>query len=205
MKRTWVEWFINQPQGHYFSKISDAYLQDNFNFYSLRKYVPNYKQALDMIRGQYYSPNDPNRSADWPSNLEAAAIKLYGLLHQRYLLTSSGLKDMYKKYEKNEFEKCPRVNCKGHQCLPYGEFDEPGKESLRMFCPCCGELYLPSDKSGILRDIDGAYFGSSWVLLFLQSYSEIKEVKIPIDTRLFGFKIEFEDDEYEEEEEDCNY
>ena len=74
-----------------------------------------------------------------------------------------------------------------------------------MFCPCCGELYLPSDKSGILRDIDGAYFGSSWVLLFLQSYSEIKEVKIPIDTRLFGFKIEFEDDEYEEEEEDCNY
>lgn len=202
-KRTWIDWFINQPQGRLFSKISDAYVQDNFNFYSLRKSVPNYKQALEMVRGPYLSANDPKRPSDWPSNLEAAAIKLYGLLHQRYLVTAGGLKDMKKKYDRGEFEKCPRVNCRGFQCLPYGEFDEPGKSTLKMFCPCCGELYVPSDKSGVLREIDGAYFGSSWVHLFLQSNPEIKAANmIPTDVRLFGFKVAFEDYEYDDEEED---
>ncbi|KAH0795105.1 Casein kinase II regulatory subunit family protein [Histomonas meleagridis] len=192
--RTWVDWFTSQPQGRYFTKIPLSFLQDSFNLYGLRQQVGSqYKFALEMIRSPYYAQEDPARPAEWPINLENSAIKLYGLLHSRYLLTASALKEMHKKYQHHEFETCPRVNCNGFQCLPFGQYEEPNRATLQMFCPCCEETYAPSE--GFCKSIDGAYFGPSWVLLFLQNYTEITKNKkmIQTDVRLFGFKIDPED------------
>ena len=195
-KRTWVDWFTSQPQGRYFTKIPLSFLQDSFNLYGLRQQVSHYKYALEMIRGPYYAQGDPARPPEWPINLEISAIRLYGLLHSRYLLTASALKEMHRKYQRGEFEKCPRVNCNGFQCLPYGQYEEPNRASLQMFCPCCGETYAPADPDGSCKTIDGAYFGPSWVLLFLQNYTEIaNNKKIQTDVRLFGFKIDPDDND----------
>ena len=111
---------------------------------------------------------------------------------------------MYKKYTTEDcFYKCPRTFCNGTKCLPYGTSDDIGQSSLKMFCPCCHDVYhIPDSES---ENMDGAFFGPSWVHLFLAKYPDVMP-KPPIRTytpKIFGFKIcpssavEFEEEEEE--------
>ena len=43
--------------------------------------------------------------------LEKEADVLYGLIHARYIMTSSGLDRMLKKYRAGDFGVCPRFYC----------------------------------------------------------------------------------------------
>jgi casein kinase II subunit beta len=196
---SWVDYFCSELRGRYFVKIESSYLTDNFNLFGLRAKARDNQQtfrcAVDAIRGPYL-PSD-RRPEDWPPDVEIAAVRLYGLLHARFLLTHNALAQMYDKYARDEFPRCPRTCCDGHVCLPYGPSEEIGVSVLRMFCPRCKEVYVSDDR--VSDKIDGAYFGPSWVHLFLQKYErepklvprgELKKPRI----RLFGFRIECEDD-----------
>jgi hypothetical protein len=67
-----------------------------------------------------------------------------------------------------------------------------------MFCPECREVYVADDT--ICDSIDGAYFEPSWIHLFVQKYEteSKRELKKP-HLRLFGFQIECQDEETEED------
>jgi casein kinase II subunit beta len=195
----WVDWFINvDPRGKYFVRIDNAYIRDVFNMYGFRNRIGgrSFKMALETMRGAYTEPR--NRPRDWPEDADELAVRLYGLLHARYLLTKAGCQQMHDKYMNDDFSPCPRTFCKGIRCLPCGVSENQEGSPLLMYCPRCKEIY--ADQTDMCNMIDGAYFGPSWIHMFLQEFSEIvpKTALLKPPIRLFGFKIETDDDEVNE-------
>lgn len=186
-KKSWVDWFVASPRGKFLIKIDPEYLAATFNFYGLRQKVPNFKYALDLIRGPFLSQDQ--RPAAWPADIDDYGMCLYGLLHARYLLTEAAHEKMYEKYKNKEFPKCPRVFCDGICCLPYGESDDIGQSSMKIFCPNCNDVYTVNDLG--ISEVDGSFFGPSWVHLFIKKYPEIIPAESPRKyiPRIFGFKI----------------
>lgn len=153
--------------------------------------VPFWKEAMEMVLdvepGAFPSmpemapvlpglPNDvPDEdSAKIPdvSIVEASAELLYGLVHQRYVLTRAGLHAMVsepinshcsrnyepkyfqaEKYEAGIFGSCPRVYCMGCNVVPCGRSDLPGLETVKLFCPNCNDIYVPA--SSRFQGVDG--------------------------------------------------
>ncbi|KAI7872982.1 casein kinase II, regulatory subunit [Spinellus fusiger] len=124
-----------------------------------------------------------------PRLVEPYAVMLYGLIHQRYLLTRNGQRVMAERYASGQFGVCPRVFCGKCPILPCGRFEETGQESIRMYCPRCMDLY--SAPSLIHQCIDGAHFGSTYHHLMFLAYPEL--VPAPkqqiYQPRIFGFKV----------------
>ena len=61
--------------------------------------------------------------------------------------------------------------------------------TVRIYCPKCGELYYPRAK--YQRNIDGAYFGTTFPHLFYMTYSDLRPTS-PVATyvpKIFGFKV----------------
>jgi casein kinase II subunit beta len=204
-ERSWVDWFTASSTGRYFVKVDSYYLNDLFNFFGLRSKVASYRYALEAIRGPYESSErmEQRRGEDYPADLDQSAKCLYGLIHARFLQTRQGLDQIRTKYLKGCYPHCPRYHCQSTVCLPYGPCEELRESPLRLFCPRCNEVYVSDDRE--FSGIDGAYFGSSWIHLFLLSYPDVRKMrkddaKPPL--RLFGFKIELEDTEEETSDED---
>ena len=88
-----------------------------------------------------------------PNDIEEAAVFLYGLIHARYILTLDGLEEMVRldsifhlqmeKYVNCHFGCCSRVFCNNQNLLPVGLSDKPNVDSVKLFCPCCKEVYNP--------------------------------------------------------------
>jgi casein kinase II subunit beta len=122
--------------------------------------------------------------------IEKSARHTYGLIHSRFILTTSGLEKMLEKFENGVFGTCPRVLCDHSKLLPSGISDIPGVEGVKLFCPNCEDVYTP--KSGRHAGIDGAYFGTTFAHLFIQTYPNLapqlksRQKYIP---KIFGFRI----------------
>ena len=149
--------------------------------------------------------------------LETARV-LYGLIHARYILTAQGLSDMVRarhcsilitpqaassdsspllssqkaKYKACEFGACPRTLCEKQTVLPVGLSDSvslSGENPMKLFCARCRELYDHNVPGG--NYIDGAFFGSTFPHLFLQTYGELRPQRCTRQyvPRVFGFKV----------------
>ena len=107
---------------------------------------------------------------------------LYGLVHQRYILTRVGLQAMVRwfaicnapgvigwafqaeKYENGTFGTCPRVYCVGCNVVPCGRVDIPGTDTVKLFCPNCNDIFIPP--SSRFQGVDGQFNSeSSWSML----------------------------------------
>ena len=115
-------------------------------------------------------------------------MDLYGLIHQRYLLTKKGLLKMRTKYFYEVFGICPRVLCQNQPVLPIGLNEELSISRVKVYCPKCEDVYIPRFK---FVDIDGAYFGKSFPFIFFQTFPELipeknKQLYVP---KIYGFKI----------------
>ena len=97
---------------------------------------------------------------------------------------------MLEKYENAAFGYCPRILCKQVKLLPIGISDISGIEGVKLFCPHCDDIYAP--KSGKHASIDGAYFGTTFAHMFVQSFPDAvpqiksKQKYVP---KIFGFRI----------------
>ena len=96
------------------------------------------------------------------------------------------------KYKACEFGACPRTLCEKQTVLPVGLSDSvslSGDNPMKLFCARCRELYDHNVPGG--NYIDGAFFGSTFPHLFLQTYGELRpavcnRTYVP---RVFGFKV----------------
>jgi hypothetical protein len=96
------------------------------------------------------------------------------------------------KYKACEFGACPRTLCEKQTVLPVGLSDSvslSGDNAMKLFCARCRELYDHNVPGG--NYIDGAFFGSTFPHLFLQTYGDLRPARctrqyIP---RVFGFKV----------------
>eukprot|EP00019_Armaparvus_languidus_P009167 CAMPEP_0168603196 /NCGR_PEP_ID=MMETSP0420-20121227/14588_1 /TAXON_ID=498008 /ORGANISM="Pessonella sp." /LENGTH=226 /DNA_ID=CAMNT_0008642137 /DNA_START=216 /DNA_END=896 /DNA_ORIENTATION=- len=148
--------------------------------------VPNYEYALDMILDV---ETDDGLTEEQQEMIESAAEALYGLIHARFILTSRGTALMVDKFNQVDFGRCPRVFCHGQPVLPVGQSDIPRTNTARIFCPKCQDIYYP--KYSRHANIDGAYFGTTFPHLLLQTYPELVVARPSqrYTPRIFGFKI----------------
>ena len=121
--------------------------------------------------------------------IDKAAAMLYGLIHARFLLTSRGLQLLAQKYKESEFGKCPRVSCNNHSVLPVGLSDLPGVSTLKIYCPCCKEVY--NNPKAKYSHVDGAYFGRTASHLLELYQPELFPNSSPLNyvPTIYGFRI----------------
>jgi len=177
----WWEWLSSLSFFPYLLVIDDDYLKDNFNLYECKKKYKNCSVLISIIRGRY--------EGEMTEDLYYKALEMYGLLHKSFIISGAGLDQMYKKYRNNEFQNCPRVNCNGTCCIPYG-VSEVDRTPVMMFCPNCGDVYNPVDPD-VFEGIDGTFYGPSWVHMFIKNFDDIvpAEPPTPFVPRIFGFKV----------------
>ena len=113
-------------------------------------------------------------------------MDLYGLIHERYILSSKGLHKMRNKFLNGTFGGCPRVLCERQLVVPIAMSEDLSISRVKIFCPRCEEVYVPRIR---FVDIDGAYFGCSFPNIFFQTFPEL----LPTDKqnkyipKIYGF------------------
>ena len=92
------------------------------------------------------------------------------------------------KYHYSMFGICPRLLCDKQEVVPIGLDEELSISRVKVYCPKCEDVYLPRIK---FVDIDGAYFGKSFPIIFFQTFPELipDEAKKLYMPKIFGFKI----------------
>jgi casein kinase II subunit beta len=106
---TWISWFCSLPGHEYFCEVTEDFIEDDFNLTGLNTMVPFWKEAMEMVldvepgvgylnvrRANTYfevADEDASKIPD-VSIVESSAEMLYGLVHQRYILTRAGLQAM---------------------------------------------------------------------------------------------------------------
>lgn len=213
----WIQQFVESFGHDYFVAVAQEFIEDDFNLTGLSLQVPYYREALYTILDYQVETADDDESKssktgssarnpastssskkELPNKalLSRSAELLYGLIHARYIVSKPGLTAMASKFERNEFGACPRYYCDGMHLIPVGSTDIPGQETVRLYCPCCNDIYIPS--SSRYLNIDGAFFGTTFPGLLVKMFPEIEnQCRIRIEKfdqdefglKLFGFKI----------------
>lgn len=186
---SWVHRFCRTPGHEFFCAVPASFLAEEFNWLGL----PSDLAAIDLLLGNvvYKSNKGANKATkDSRPQLpwdEAAARRMYGLIHARFIVTQKGLNAMREKYEQGHFGRCPRLACGGQVLLPVGARDgEEGEEEdeeeegdshggskggVNVYCPCCRELYRPADPYH--QQLNGAYWGTSFAHLFMLAFPDL--------------------------------
>ncbi|BGP41873.1 casein kinase 2 regulatory subunit [Rhodotorula kratochvilovae] len=164
---TWINWFCSLPGHEYFCEVAEEFIEDDFNLTGLASLVPFYKEAMEMVLDVEPEDDEIHRVPD-VSIVESSAELLYGLIHQRYILTRQGQQQMYAKFDAGHFGTCPRVYCTQTKLVPCGRSDLPGVDTVKLFCPTCLDMYVPP--SSRFQGVDGAFFGTTFPHLLFQSY-----------------------------------
>ncbi|XP_020802514.1 suppressor-of-stellate-like protein isoform X2 [Drosophila serrata] len=163
---SWIKWFTGLQGHNFLCRVPSDYIMDRFNTIGLETLVPNFKLTLDIILDPDVAGVVWNKSVD-PTDLET----LFGLIHARYILTSSGLEAMCKKYESGEFGMCPKFYCKGQNTLPVGLSDDWGHSNVKLYCPRCRDVFQPNSSCCLL---DGAMFGTTFPHMFFMQMPELR-------------------------------
>ncbi len=184
---TWIEWFCRLRGNEFFVEVDEEYIADDFNLTGLSQIVPYYDEALSVIldEDEHEQMNDEENAM-----LESATQMLYGLVHARFLQTNRGIHSLYDKFSNGVYGTCWNEMCliERSYVLPVGA-DVLGQGAVQIFCPRCGECYIP--RSSKLQQLDGAYFGSSAAhMLVLQFTNSITSgITSPFVPLLYGFRI----------------
>ncbi|KAG6866464.1 hypothetical protein C0991_003982 [Blastosporella zonata] len=103
---TWINWFCSLPGHEYFCEVTEDFIEDDFNLTGLNAMVPFWKEAMEMILD--VEPDEDAPKIPDVSIIESSAEMLYGLVHQRYILTRAGLQSMsYRELAPAPFWKAP--------------------------------------------------------------------------------------------------
>jgi len=89
---TWISWFCSLPGHEYFCEVSEEFIEDDFNLTGLNALVPFWKEAMEMVLD--VEPDEDASKIPDVTIVESSAELLYGLVHQRYILTRAGLQTM---------------------------------------------------------------------------------------------------------------
>jgi len=196
--------------------VDEEYIDDSFNLTGLRKMLPptdaeRYQEVAASLDHLCLSPFSTlsflmqilgfvleGSSVSSSSSLVSSAVRLFGLVHARFVATARGGQLLQEKIDRAVFGHCPRVLCDNARLLPVGLSDHLEKQLLKLFCLQCQQLYhCPVNivYQGQYYGMDGAYFGSSassMLVLGTPKYLESllpPPVLQPFQLRIYGFLI----------------
>ncbi|OMH82792.1 putative casein kinase II subunit beta-2 [Zancudomyces culisetae] len=182
----WITRFCEASGHEYFCKVRKEFIEDENNLVGLSPIVNYYNEALDLI----LDIERDELKKEEKEIIQSSAILLYGLIHSRYINTTTGLREMASKYENGDFGTCPRFLCNNALVVPCGRRNRPERDVVKLFCPRCLDLYSP--QNSFHEPIDGAFFGTNFAHVFFEAYPQylntrnINELYIP---KVFGFRI----------------
>ncbi|KAK8830061.1 Casein kinase II subunit beta [Blastocystis sp. ATCC 50177/Nand II] len=179
---TWIEWFCSLHGNEGVCIVPQDFICDQFNLTGLRKTIDNYEDAFDVLTGRIQNDKKIDKIAK-------SVIELYSILHQRFVASDEGLECVKSKYDDHVYGVCPRYYCNECHLLPVGLSNEPGRHIVKYYCPCCKDIYVPSDKRE--STLDGCFFGPSFPMEFLIHYPECvpREPIRVYEPKLYGFSI----------------
>eukprot|EP01017_Pseudomicrothorax_dubius_P028635 TRINITY_DN3412_c0_g1_i4.p1 TRINITY_DN3412_c0_g1~~TRINITY_DN3412_c0_g1_i4.p1 ORF type:complete len:275 (+),score=37.30 TRINITY_DN3412_c0_g1_i4:65-889(+) len=183
----WIQWFCSLAEHQFFVEVDEDYIRDGFNLYGLKQKFPHYEECIEMILSPDV-PEEEDLEDEKFHELYQEATDLYGLIHARFILSPRGLSLAKEKYLKGKFGTCPKVVCDHQHVLPVGLSEELRTSRVKVFCPRCEDIFIPKKKC---PDVDGAYFGCSFPMFFLQTYPDLTP-QPPSNTyvsKLYGFRI----------------
>ncbi|KAJ1664714.1 casein kinase 2 regulatory subunit [Coemansia sp. RSA 1813] len=185
---SWISWFCSLKGHEYFCEVPDEFIEDEFNLTGLGQTVNYYVEALDMIMDSE-DENDEPLDPDEIEAIDSSAEILYGLIHARYILTRHGLCQVADKYDNGDFGKCPRYCCNDTHVVPCGRTDIPERDSVKLFCPSCLDIYSPP--SSRYNNVDGAYFGTTLPHMFFREFHSRMPLgpELVYTPRIYGFAI----------------
>ena len=177
------DYYFDNSSKSWICEIEPDYLQSQVSYYGLNQYVPYYSHAAAIIRGRKLDFSELNQAK--LSKLISSCKLLYGLLHQRFILTQEGVYYMEIKYRKGLFGHCPRFACDQEKLLPIGLTTVPGQEKVKCYCPRCHDIYETD------ADYDAAFFGPDFPMMFTKSV-EFPDYNpfVPININIFAEKDE---------------
>lgn len=180
----WIRQLCKNLQ--WYVQIDADWAGDWFNQYGISQQVEDFDAAIELITDQH--------SSEWSNytdkkiiSIHQQALKVYGMLHARWICQPKGMSLMKEKYEKGIFGKCPRYECHGTNMLPMGTTFTVRRHSTKLFCPNCYDIYRAPPN--II--LDGAHFGPAFPHMFLcdfQKFDKSKDFK-PFELKAFGFKV----------------
>ncbi len=184
---TWIEWYCRLKGNEFFVEVDEEYAQDDFNLTGLSQVVPYYDDALNVILDE---DDQDHLGDDESALLETATQMLYGLIHARFLQTNRGIQALYDKYSSGVYGLCWNEQCEREKryVLPVGS-DIVGQSHVNVYCPSCGECYVPRNPK--LQLIDGAYFGSSAAHILTLQYTNNMPLgsTVPYLPLLYRFRL----------------
>lgn len=183
---SWISYFCSLKGNEFYCEVDHDYIRDRFNLKGLERIVSNYQMSLHIIL-DLESYDD--LTEDQQDILDAEVATLYGMIHARFILTRYGQYSMYEKLRAAEFGRCPRLKCQNQPVLPVGLFDTLKKDSVKLFCPSCKDVFQPVEYAH--HNIDGAHFGTTFPHMFLLEMPELmpsppNRVYVP---RVFGYEL----------------
>ena len=182
----WIKQFCAHPLNSWYAEVDLDYANDWFNQYGMKETIDLFDEALELI-----CDNHSDKWNDFDVNtiteIQQQAIRLYGLLHSRWILQGKGLAQMKEKFEKGVFGHCPRFSCNDQNLLPFGETVQPNHHSAKLYCPQCCDIYRPPDSFLI----DGAHFGPAFPHVFLTEYPQFNAADKfkPYVPKIFGYNV----------------
>eukprot|EP00771_Trimastix_marina_P002590 gnl/Trimastix_PCT/373.p2 GENE.gnl/Trimastix_PCT/373~~gnl/Trimastix_PCT/373.p2 ORF type:complete len:243 (-),score=25.60 gnl/Trimastix_PCT/373:6-734(-) len=185
----WIQWFCSLKGHEFFCEVETDFIEDDFNLHGLNSSVPYYDYALDLILDVEDSELD-NFSDSQRDLIQHSAEQLYGLIHARYVITPRGLEAMQVKFSRGHFGICPRTLCNETPLLPVGQHDVMRRSSVKLYCPCCNDIYNPHSRR--YQALDGAFFGTTFPHLFLQTFPDLAPKKTHPSSyipKIFGFRL----------------
>ena len=165
--------YLDQSPTSWLVEIDDYFLQSTVSYYDLNNFVPSYRYAVSIIKGRRIDTSEMSKQQ--VDSLVKSCKLLYGLLHQRYVISEDGIRKLFSKYKRGVYGTCPRVSCSGKGLIPMGFWNEPGKGKVKCWCPQCHDIYNANS------DLDGAFFGPDLPIMFH------KISDIPIKYRPFNY------------------
>jgi len=185
---SWIQWFCSL-EGHVLladQAEDEEYIRDRFNLFGLKALVLNFERALGVILSEG-PPQDEMPDSEF-TELYRDSRDLYGLVHARYITSPRGLAVMKEKFVRGQLGRCPRVLCDRQNTLPVGLTDQLDEYNVRLYCPKCQETYEVG-RAG--NQADGAYFGTSFPHVFLQSFPNLVPLEPPVSyvPKIFGFRV----------------
>lgn len=154
---------------------------------------PTYKAALHLI------VSDEPIPTHIPDHVQRAAVTLYHLVHQRYVLSPRGFDMIRRRFLVKPdidpiFGRCPRLSCQGMPLLPYGDSNDYDPSSrCKRYCGSCREIFYHWESQ-----VDGCAWGNSFCHLFLMTFGKelfgnyLAARKMPVvnhTARIFDFSI----------------
>lgn len=77
---------------------------------------------------------------------------------------------VYRRFQKMAYGYCQRAFCDKQAVVPIGMSDVLRKGRIKVFCPKCEEVYVPTPQR---FNMDGAFFGPSFPNIFLNEYKSL--------------------------------